>query len=96
MLICRVIGTAVATVKHEQLLNYKLLVVREMTLDEQLIGDPFVAIDAVGAGESEVVLVTQGSMAAAAVGLQGRGPVDASIVGILDSLSTAGQVVFRK
>lgn len=96
MLICRVIGTAVSTVKHEQLANFKLLIVREMTLDGQPVGEPFVAIDAVGAGENEAVLVAQGSVAAAAVGLQGRGPVDASIVGILDYLSTGGQVVFRK
>ena len=95
MLICRVTGTAVATVKKEQLRNHKLLVVRQATLDNELVGDPFVAVDTVGAGSGEVVLVTRGS-AAAEAGLHGRGPIDAAIVAILDSLSTDGEVVFRK
>jgi len=95
MLICRVIGTAVATAKHEELKNYKLLIVRRMTLENELAGDAFVAVDTVGAGDGEAVLVTRGSRAAAA-GQQAPGPIDAAVVGIIDSLSTGGQVVFRK
>ena len=94
MLICRVIGTAVATVKHDGLKNCKLLIVRRMTPDEKLADEPFVAVDTVGAGDGEAVLVTRGSRAAAAV--QADGPIDAAIVGILDSLSVKGKVVFRK
>jgi ethanolamine utilization protein EutN len=95
MKICRVIGTAVSTVKYENLESYKLLIVREVSLEDKLVGKPFVAIDVVGAGEGEVVLVTVGS-AASAIKPGDRIPVDASIVGILDSLSEGGKLAFKK
>ena len=41
MLICRVIGTAVATIKRDELKNHKLLIVRRMTLESELAGEPF-------------------------------------------------------
>lgn len=102
MLICRVVGTAVASVKRQELENYKLLIVREITVENKLRGEPFVAVDTVGAGDDEAVLVTRGSAAGAGLGV-GRGagmlkgvPIDASIVGILDSLSIEGKFTFRK
>lgn len=95
MLICRTIGTAVSTVKHPQIAGYKLLIVQEATLDNKLKGDPFVAVDLVGAGEGEMVLVTRGS-ASSPVNAAGEVPVDAAIVGILDSLSSDNKIVFKK
>lgn len=49
MLICRVVGTAVSTIKHEKLKNLKLLIVQEVTPENKITGSPFVAIDTVGA-----------------------------------------------
>lgn len=95
MLICRTIGTAVSSVKHPQIAGYKLLIVQESTLGNKLKGDPFVAVDLVGAGEGELVLVTRGS-AASPANPAGVVPIDAAIVGILDSLSSENKVVFKK
>ncbi len=100
MLICRVIGTAVASVKHEELENFKLLVVQEVTVGNELKEEnAFVAIDMVGAGDGEVVLVTRGSNAPAdgsIASAQKRIPIDASIIGILDNLSVDGKFTFKK
>ena len=63
MMIARVVGSAVATVKDEKLKGLKLLVVREVTPANELVGKPLVAIDAVGAGEGELVLIASGSSA---------------------------------
>ncbi len=95
MLIARVIGSAVSTVKDDKLQGLKLLVVREVTPDNQPIGKPLVAIDAVGAGVNEVVLIAQGSSARQTPQTTNK-PVDAVIMAILDSLEVDGEVVYRK
>jgi ethanolamine utilization protein EutN len=95
MLIARVVGSAVSTVKTPELRGSKLLVVREATPEDELVGAPFVAVDAVGAGEGELVLVAQGSAARQTTETQDR-PVDALIMAILDSLEIAREVTFRK
>lgn len=100
MLICRVIGTAVASVKHEELEKSKLLIVQEATVENELKAERvFVAIDMVGAGDGELVLVTEGSNACAdgsIASAQKRIPIDASIVGILDNLSVDSKFVYKK
>lgn len=95
MLIARVIGSAVSTIKDEQLRGLKLLVVQEATIADELRGEPFVAADTVGAGEGELVLIVMGS-AARYTDKTHNVPVDAAIVGILDSLEVGGEVTFRK
>ena len=95
MLIARVVGSAVSTVKDRQMGGLKLLLVREATPSDELVGDPFVAVDSVGAGEGELVLVACGS-AARQTDSTGDRPVDAVIMGILDSLEMDGEVSFRK
>jgi microcompartment protein CcmK/EutM len=95
MIIGKVVGSAVATLKHDLLKNGKLLLVRQADVNGQAQGDPFLAIDLMGAGEGELVVVSQGSSARAATG-QGSSPVDAAIVGILDSLQAEGMTTFRK
>jgi microcompartment protein CcmK/EutM len=82
----RVVGTVVATRKDERLLSAKLLVVRPVSPDGQLEGSALVAIDTVDAGTGETVLVVSGSSARMADGL-GQAPVDAAIVGIVDTVS---------
>lgn len=95
MLIARVVGSAVSTIKVSELRGLKLLVLREATPADQLTGDPFVAVDGVGAGEGELVLVARGS-AARQTRETADMPVDALIMAILDSLEVDGTVVFRK
>lgn len=82
MIICKVIGHVWATKKEESLSGLKLMVVRE---DGKKSGDSFVAADIVGAGIGEKVLVVSGSTARKALG-KDELPVDAAIVGIIDSL----------
>lgn len=86
MIICTVIGHVWATKKEESLNGLKLMVVRDESSDPSGMNRPtLVAADVVGAGIGERVLVVSGSTASlAATG--GKAPVDAAIVGIIDSL----------
>lgn len=95
MLIARVVGSAVSTIKDPRLTGLKLLIVRETTPQNELVGDPFVAADTVGAGEGELVLVAIGS-AARQTQKTDCAAVDAAIVGVLDSLEVEGETVFFK
>lgn len=95
MRIARVIGSAVSTIKVETLRGSKLLIVRAATASDELIGEPFVAVDTVGAGEGELVLISEGS-AGRHTETTGGAPVDAVIMAILDSLEVGGETTFRK
>jgi len=95
MIIARVLGTAVSTVKDQRLDGAKLLVVSRADVTGEVTGEPFIAVDLVGSGEGELVFVAQGSTARLAVG-SSSAPVDAAIVGILNSLSREGRVTFSK
>lgn len=95
MIIARVVGSAVSTIKVDRLRGAKLLVLREATPEDELFGEHFVAVDAVGAGEGELVLVARGS-AGRHTPLTQDQPVDAVIMAILDSLEIDGNVSFRK
>jgi ethanolamine utilization protein EutN len=95
MLIARVVGSAVSTVKTPELRGLKLLVVREASPADEPIGEAFVAADAVGAGEGELVLIARGSAARQTPETADR-PVDALIMAILDSLEVGREVTFRK
>ncbi len=95
MIIAKVTGTAVAILKHDALRSAKLLLVSPADVHGAVCGGPMVAVDLVGAGEGELVIVSQGSSARMAAG-QGAAPVDAAVVGILDSLAYEGEPAFRK
>lgn len=95
MRIARVVGSAVSTVKDTSLVGHKLLLVAETDERNTITGPVFVAIDVVGAGSGELVLVAEGSAARHSVTTTGQ-PVDAVIMGILDSLEVDGTVTFRK
>lgn len=95
MRIAKVVGVAVATVKDQRLEGGKCLLVAEADPAGQPQGNPFVAVDMVGAGEGELVMVVEGSSARIAAGDASR-PVDAVIVGILDSLRHDGQMTYTK
>lgn len=84
MTLGRVVGTVVATQKHRKFEGAKLLLVQPVTLEDTPRGAPLLAVDAVGAGLHERVLVViEGRAAAEAVGRKGT-PVDAAIIGIVD------------
>ena len=91
----RVIGTVVSTQKTERLKGAKLLVVQELTVDAQPTDTFVVAMDSVGAGQGDVVLTCAGS-SARLTSVTENVPVDASIIGIVDSVEKEGEVVFRK
>ena len=83
MKLCRVTGTTVTTVRAPGIGGAKLLVVRPEKGDA---GSEFVAIDGVGAGPGDLVLVSYGS-AARALDATSAIPTDATIVGIVDEAS---------
>lgn len=95
MLIARVTGLVVATMKHESLTGSKLLIVQETDVTGKSVGKPMVAVDAVDAGEGDLVLVTQGSGARQTEISLDR-PVDNIIMAIVDTLQSNGEVTFRK
>ncbi|MCJ7694928.1 MAG: EutN/CcmL family microcompartment protein [Anaerolineaceae bacterium] len=95
MLIARVIGTTVSTIKDEKLVSRKLLIVCQTDERGDLIGKPFVAVDTVGAGNGELVLTAAGSSARQTT-ITKDTPVDAVIMAVIDSLEVDGKVVFRK
>ncbi len=86
MQIARVIGTLVATQKHEKFVGQKLLLVQPLTLDDKPKGPAVLAIDGVGAGVHEKVLLVQEGRAAIETLGQPFSPVDAAIVGIIDEV----------
>lgn len=95
MRIARVVGSAVSTIKVDSLTGTKLLIVREASVNDELEGKPFVAVDGVGAGEGELVLISEGS-AGRHTEFTTAAPVDAVIMAILDSLEVGGETTFRK
>jgi carbon dioxide concentrating mechanism protein CcmL len=95
MRIAYVVGSTVSTIKDERLLGAKLLIVREATVTGEIVGEPFIAVDGVGAGSGELVFVAEGS-AARQTQTTKDAPVDATIVGIIDSLEVENVITFRK
>ena len=86
MQIAQVVGTVVATQKHRKFEGAKLLLVQPLTLDGQPRGATLLAVDSVGAGVHERVLVViEGRAAGEALGRKGA-PVDAAIVGVIDQV----------
>ncbi len=95
MLIARVIGTTVSTIKDEKIPGRKLLIVRQTDERGKAIGKPYVAVDTVDAGEGDLVLTAAGSSARQTY-LTKDCPVDAVIMAVIDSLAVDGEYVFLK
>lgn len=81
MIIGKVVGSIIATRKNEKLIGQKLLIVKPFENMEEK--GEFVAIDNVGAGIGEIVLIARGSAARIGCDLEDA-PVDAAIIGIVD------------
>jgi len=95
MLIARVVGTAISTIKDPKIKGNKLLVLKQTDHTGNEIGKSFVAVDLVDAGEGELVLTGHGSSARQTF-LTKDCPVDAVVMAVIDHLEVDGQVVFRK
>ena len=95
MLIARVVGDVVSTIKDDKIVGRKLLIVREVTTENEIVGKPIVAVDTVDAGVGDVVLIAQGSSARQTT-ITKETPTDAVIMAIVDSLELQGKVAFRK
>jgi ethanolamine utilization protein EutN len=84
MIIARVVGTLVATQKNAKLEGAKLLLVQPLGLDDEPRGTALLAIDSVGAGVGEKVLIVLEGRAAGDALRRKAAPVDAAIMGIVD------------
>lgn len=84
MQIARVIGTVVSTVKNASLDGRKFLIVQTLDADLKEKGKPMIALDAVGAGEGELVFWCRGKEASFPF-KRDETPTDCTIVGIIDS-----------
>jgi microcompartment protein CcmK/EutM len=101
MFLAKVTGAVVSTQKTEAMVGHKLLVVEPFRLESEQrrslvsTGRTFVAVDTVGAGEGELVLITQGSSARLTPETKNL-PVDAVIIGIVDTVRVEQADVFSK
>ncbi len=101
MLIAKVTGSLVSTQKVGSMTGHKLLVVEPYRLDPQTrrslvtTGRAMVAVDTVGAGEGELVLITQGSSARLTPETKNL-PVDTVIIGIIDAVHVDREGVYKK
>ena len=87
MQIARVVGTVVSTKKHRKFEGAKLMLVQPLNMDDTPRGNALLAVDGVGAGVDEKVLVViEGRAAGEALGRKGA-PVDAAIIGIIDTIT---------
>jgi microcompartment protein CcmK/EutM len=95
MLIAKVIGTTVSTIKDEKLEGRKLLILRQTDETGKAVGKPYVAVDTLDAGVGDLVLTAHGSGGRQTT-LTQNSPVDAVIMAVIDSLQVGGEVVYRK
>ena len=95
MLIAKVIGTTVSTIKDEKLVSKKLLILRQTDENGNPVGKPYVAVDTVDAGIGDLVLTCAGS-SARQTNITKDTPVDAVIMAVIDSLEVDGEATFRK
>ena len=92
MQICKVVGTVVSTQKHRKFEGAKLMLVQPLNMDDTPRGAALLAIDGVGAGVHEKVLVVlEGRAAGEALGKKAA-PVDAAIIGIIDQVDVHGDL----
>ena len=88
MILGKVIGTVWSTRKDENLVGAKFLIVRQLDLDYTPKSSTVIAVDSVGAGVGEIVLVAQGSSARQTTITKNK-PVDAVVMAIVDKLDVS-------
>jgi ethanolamine utilization protein EutN len=101
MFVAKVIGSLVATPKVDSMVGHKLLVIEPYRLEsdqrDRLVttGRTFIAVDTLGAGEGDFVLITQGSSARLTPETKNM-PVDCVVIGIVDTVHIATQNVYQR
>lgn len=91
MFIARVMGDVVSTHRHDHLGEKKLLLVRRLSLEEQEEGGELIALDVIGVGVGEKVLVVQEGGAARTLFGDQKIPVQAVIVGVIDRVDVEAE-----
>jgi microcompartment protein CcmK/EutM len=86
MILGRVQGAVVATEKHYKLEGRKLLLVQPLDLGGKPAGVPVIAVDGVGAGEGDRVLVVQEGRSASMVSERVESPLDAAVIAVVDDV----------
>ena len=100
MILARVEGSVVATKKNTKMMGHKFLLVRPLVIDSPTAREwkpgtsTIVAVDSLGAGEGEIVLVVQGSSARLAADDKDS-PVDAVVIGIVDTVDVAKYLLYK-
>ena len=84
MILARVIGTLTSTDKDPELVDYKLMVVQPLDLDDAPDGEELIAVDRVDAGIGEKVLIVKDGNAARQITGRDKVPIQAVIVGVVD------------
>lgn len=101
MFVAKVTGSVVSTQKAETMVGQKLMVVEPYRLDPKnrkklaTTGHTFVAVDTIGSGEGDYVLITQGSSARLTPETKNL-PIDTVIVGIIDSVHVDSNSVYKR
>jgi len=101
MFVAKVTGSVVATQKASSMVGHKLLVVEPYRLEERSrdrlvsTGRTFIAVDTLGAGEGQFVLVTQGSSARLTPETKSL-PIDAVVIGLIDTVNIEGRDIFHR
>lgn len=101
MFVAKVTGSLVSTQKLRSMVGYKLLVVEPYRLEAQqrqsltTTGRTFIAVDTLGAGEGDMVLITQGSSARMTPETKEM-PIDSIVVGIVDRVHVDHRCVYRR
>jgi microcompartment protein CcmK/EutM len=91
----KVIGNVWATQKYEAIKNFKLMLVQPINAENEELGDPIIAVDTVGAGPGETIFYITASEAVIPLPVE-MAPVDASIVGIVDTLNLSSGILSAK
>lgn len=95
MRLARVIGTAVSTLKHEAYNGRKLLLVEPISPDGEAIGPATIAVDYVGAGEGELILLGGAPGVAKDVFEVEIAPIKDLVMGIIDEVEIDGKITLR-
>jgi len=95
MELARVEGTVISTAKNDRLEGYKLLLVNLVGPDMKPTSTYLVAVDSVGAGEGEIVIIVRGSSARQSAELA-TVPTDTSIVAIVDTVEFREKTMYKK
>lgn len=95
MQLIHIVGNVVSTQKDPKLEGLKILIGQEILLDGKLTDTYHVAIDTIGVGQGEVVVIVRGSSARLTEATDKK-PVDAAIIAVVDEIEVAGKITWKK